>query len=195
MPATLALMTAHTAAANWSWELIARALAGLGALFGDELPDWIGRAAWRRACRQLRAMEALARRLILVMSSQCEPGQPAPHRAAGKRAVRAAGACAGFALFDPLPTGTQAPGIMAAPLPEEFATPTRGLARRMAALAAVMADPGAAARRMARWLARPVGARTTPICLTRPQAPLAEPLSDALALFHRLAVERLNAPP
>ena len=73
MPATLALMTAHTAAANWSWELIARALAGLGALFGDELPDWIGRAAWRRACRQLRAMEALARRLILVMGQYFAP--------------------------------------------------------------------------------------------------------------------------
>jgi hypothetical protein len=189
-------MTAHTAAAaNWSWELIARALAGLTALFGTQMPGWISRAAWRRACRELRVMEALARRLILVMSAQCEPGLTAPRHTAGKRAARVAGMGAGFALFDPLPTGAEAPLIKATPLPEDFATPTCGLARRMAALAAVMAAPEAAAMRMARWLARPVGARTTPICLTRPQGPLAEPLSDALTLFQRLAVERLNAPP
>lgn len=140
-------------------------------------------------------MEALARRLILVMSAQYEPGLPARRQSSGNRAKRRAVERTGFALFDPLPAGLDAPGIMAPPLPEDFATPTHGLARRMAALADLMAAPEAAALRMARWLARPVGTRTTPICLTRLSGPLAEPLSDALALFQRLAVERLNAPP
>ena len=177
---------------------MARALCGLRALFGNAMPGWVARAAWRRACRELRVLEALTRRLVLVMSADMAAVRHAPRPGRSRQAAPPSPSrSAGFVLFDPLPGDLRPAGPITAPLPDDVATPTHGLARRLAALEAVMAAPEQAARRMANWLARPAPARTTPICLTArySSAPGPDLLMDALALFHRLAVERLNAPP
>ncbi|MEN0077874.1 MAG: hypothetical protein AAF753_02070 [Pseudomonadota bacterium] len=200
------------------WQLVASALE---TLTGPHRPQFMGRAAWACAFRELRVAEAAARRAILVMAAECPverpplPSAQAPEpRPAGAPRVRGAGPAARglkFRLSDPIGPAWPAapPGALQANAPGPGA-PVAGVRRaaglwaRVDALAAVLDDPAAAVERVNRLRARPrrhIFARSAAPRL-RPGRPpghvRARWLSwdmDVLMEIHTLAIEALNTPP
>ena len=192
----------------WSWQRLAALVAGLGLVIAPAA-GWLGRGAWRAACRQVRLAEALARRLLI-----CRAGElgfvPAPARCKVPAAQPAplpqsetAPPQAVFALVDRLGglSGTGFAGVPAGlGASDAGEVSIAGLARRLAGLQAVLADPEPYARRLARRLFGSGGSnrRTSPL---RPGAPPGRRRGgivldqDALDLAHFGALDVLNSPP
>lgn len=194
-------MDPRTASAlTLGWQLVAAILARLAVLAGRA---WLPGPLWFRVFAELRRAEAAARRLLVVMAAELAMDARVPVPAQGRavaKALRSPAGPSGFALFDPLPE----PGFrMQQDAPEQAADEpvfhmTDGLAARMAALAALAGDPAPAARRMALWLARTDGPRTSPL---RPGLPpgagrptLSDHEQDVLMQCDDAARERLNRP-
>lgn len=193
-------MDARTQSAlDLGWRLVAATLSRLGALVGR---SWLPGSVWSRAFAELRRAEAAARRLLVVLAGSVPlkavpaTGQacihPVKHRAGGMGGR-------GFSLFDTLPDlaferceGTEAPSD-----PATIFHSTAGLAARLKALAALADNPSPAIRRMALWLARRCGPRTSPL---RPGGPpgvgvdLMDLDCDVVLQCDLCARERLNRP-
>ncbi|MEM9739952.1 MAG: hypothetical protein AAF829_08780 [Pseudomonadota bacterium] len=147
-------------ALDWSFDYLARTLCGLVAALGFDrfVPDLIMRPAWRRALRDVRLLEAIARRLLLALSGDlditaktvnppCAPTAPMPGTARSNRVTKP-----GFCIVEPLPAifGTGVPNACAVDaIPAAPLACTHRLALRIGALQAVLEDPQRVARRMA----------------------------------------------
>jgi len=187
---------------RWSWDYVARGLAGLLALLGwaGFAPSHMLRGAWRMANREMRYLEGMARRLVLAEAGALaglSPPAPLSRRPARKdRAARPRGEYPrGFCLAAPFraadhpcwpgpgrPGAGQdapapmAPGVGAEPPPVVTA---RGLAARIEALEGLIAAPEKAARRMVRQLR---AARIVP-CLVAPPSVRNRPLDLMQSAF------------
>ncbi|MEM1106688.1 MAG: hypothetical protein AAGH87_09885 [Pseudomonadota bacterium] len=156
------------AAIEWNLDFIARSLTALLEALG-----WIqgpgalvARPVWRRTLREVRIFEALARRLVLVLSAHVEVSAPQPRCTESQPAALPPGPPAtpsppagkvrlpGFRLHEPIPAdpfarraqnGAHDPNAILAP-----SVPAARLFRRLEALAKVAENPWGAARRMAR---------------------------------------------
>ncbi|MEL6568249.1 MAG: hypothetical protein AAFQ22_07510 [Pseudomonadota bacterium] len=192
----------------WSWAYVGRGLEGLMALLGWAgcVPTHLLRGAWRAANARMRFLEAMARRLLVAEAGKLSPEtRPA---SAPARPDRARGAHArGFRLMDPA-AAAHFPGWLegaASPVATLPATvfgavggeptpvvPAQALAARIGALKSLIEAPDAAARRMARHLAR--GARAV-LCLTRRPVARTGPMDLERSAFfesERLAFTVLN---
>lgn len=166
----------------WSLGFAARRLGG--ALDLAAPGGWIGshvlRGVWRAACRELHYLEMMVRRLLVAMAGELElsVSRKVPNACAGvcgdtSDALRNRGKSTFFLVFDRKlgPAAVQArlaaigiwEGDVSAALPKcVFGTPPEPepvvdaahLAARFAALASVLADPEAHARRMALKMSR-----------------------------------------
>jgi len=166
---------------RWSWDYVARGLAGLLALLGwaGFAPSHMLRGAWRMANREMRYLEGMARRLLVAEAGAL---QPLPARApSGPRKPdarpprpRAPRAPRGFALIEPVPEAIfncwfddEDPPAPKDPWPcsagAHPAVPAHALAARISALKSLLDAPEKAARRVARMLAR----HASPLCLAR----------------------------
>jgi hypothetical protein len=182
-----------SSALTLGWQLVAATLAQRG---------WLTGPVWARAFGELRRAEAAARRLLVILASgvAVEAAAPAPAVKAHPANLPQTGPkTPGFALFDPLPEPVFGTGGDVA-LPVDSAPAfhsTEGLAARLAALSAFADDPAPTVRRMAFWLARGRGKRTSPL---RPGLPpgvsgdLMDRESDVAMQCDHLARARLNRP-
>ena len=188
-------------ALDLGWRLVHATLAGLCDLAG-QAAGWLPGPVWSRAFAQLRRAEAAARRLLLVLAENLAAetaAEPRPARAPAAKSPATGPKTPGFALFDPLSAfrlgvgdNTPCPAFESLCLHA-----TSGLESRLCALAALVADPAPAIRRMACWLARRASARTSPL---RPGLPpgvsgdLMEREQDVVMQCDALARARLNRP-
>ncbi|MEO0785902.1 MAG: hypothetical protein AAFY10_09395 [Pseudomonadota bacterium] len=201
-------------ALHWSWDFLARTLSVLVMSLGFDtfVPDLIARRARNIAFREVRCLEALARRLLLVESGHLkgELGMvtEAPPSETRKARLRRRGKvnAPGFGLFEPLPDpyaefrtrGDQNLPFKATLSPCDLAQ-SKGLARRIAALQSLLQDPAKAARRLAHWRARPKVRRAVSIRMGRPPGNGCNPTEDLMASTlwhaHQLAMAELNRGP
>ncbi len=200
--ARLWAMDARThSALDLGWRLVRATLAGLRDLTGRSA-GWLPGPAWSRAFGQLRRAEAAARRLLLILAENLAAKavpEARPRHAPAAKPGENRSKTPGFALFDPLPD-LRLPASDSAAVPALGSLPvhaTTGLESRLCALAALVADPAPAIRRMACWLARRASSRTSPL---RPGLPpgvcgdLMDRDQDVVMVCDALARERLNRP-
>ncbi|MEL6568808.1 MAG: hypothetical protein AAFQ22_10350 [Pseudomonadota bacterium] len=212
--------TAHIAL-NRVWTLVAGVLAALAALPGMAgacLPGPV----WARAFAELRLAEAAARRALFVLAAAepapCVPAPsampPAPEAAPGLSSTlspkKTARSPAPFALSDRVADVMDLAGLaetrgMARPIVSTGAPrPIAGLKARMAALQAVLDDPGPAlARFIARrdWPRRHIFDRSTAPCLKPGYPPGFDPrralewAMDVVMEIHTRALQGRASPP
>ncbi|MEM9844996.1 MAG: hypothetical protein AAF965_09375 [Pseudomonadota bacterium] len=201
----------------WNWDYVARGLAGLLALLGWSVyaPSHMARAAWTSANREMRYLEAMARRLLIARAETLvlppvrprtrtpAPATPAatvatddapcPARPRGFRFIEPTMEAHFRGWFDgddpPPPAAPRAPYGPGAPV-----VPAHALAARISALKSTLEAPETATRRMARHLAR----KTRILCLAR-RRPLApggayDLRRDAFFESERLALAVFNRP-
>ncbi|MEM1149338.1 MAG: hypothetical protein AAGI03_02110 [Pseudomonadota bacterium] len=204
--------SATASAFDWSFDFLARTLAGLVESLGfdKQVPELMSRAAWRKALREVRCLEALARRLILVLSGDVVLGETvgsgspksAPRRKSEQPEKRHA---PGIRLLERSPdpwllafgpaesTSTSPSPERPPPSPAVYAS---GLAARLNALKALVDNPHSAARRVA-LLRRRGGPKGRSVLISlirypgRGRVP-ADLLEDTIWLAHQMAVAELN---
>lgn len=197
---------------NWCLDLAARRVGeAVRRGFEGGFVSHIPRGLWAALCREVAFLEAVVRRLLIALVGVL----PEPAKAHARRAISpvssrgtAPSPPSGTALLEPLPdavammarlmgeaqTGRKSGGN---PLPAVM--PAARLWNRLASLKALLADPEAAARRMARRLALRRELRKSPLHLGhRPAAARSRHWSQERDVFFevaRLALLVLNRPP
>lgn len=197
---------------NWCLELAARRV-GQAVLRGFEggFVSHIQRGLWAALCREVAFLEAVIRRLLIalvgVLPEARGPRDRPAHRPHSLPTTAASGRF-GTALLEPLPN----PVAMMARLTREgqicpktggntlpSVMPAARLWNRLASLSALLADPEATARRMARRLACRRARRKSPLHLShRPAAARSRHWNQERDVFSeatRLALIVLNRPP
>jgi len=150
----------------WSWSFLARILAGLRPILGWEkvVSQFLPVSTWRSLASQLRYLERLARRLLVVEAFALDvalPTRRGPARGTRPAGTRAApGPCFRLREDQRFRFGPDTPHAQA-DTPDEMQGPgvriASALAARLEALEALLQNRFAAARRMARLRRRKGG--------------------------------------
>jgi len=195
-----------SSALAWSWAFLVRMLSGIREPFGLDVrrSAFLPVEAWRRLAREIRYLERLARRLILIKAYALDLG-PSGLRSPSLKSSSAASkrpSGLGFRLFEalsPIPGAAEAiasapPAIEAGPLLRDGSR----LLQRISALEAMVEHPERCERRLARWRRNKRGRRTMAIRLW----PMPERRRATVCLYastlvhaHDMAVAAMNTHP
>ncbi|MEO0816055.1 MAG: hypothetical protein AAFX86_01990 [Pseudomonadota bacterium] len=205
---------ATTDAFNWSLDFLARTLAGILATLGFDraVPSLIPRSVWVRALRDLRDMEALARRLIVVLSGSVTLDgmvnrNARPSAATPETSRRGSVNAPGFSLVETEldPFALAGCPAMGADTPRQLPdrTPLSGmvyaapLIAQLDALKAAIENPEPIARRLARRRQRSGPSEPGVMIalvkfLKRRRNPTSDLMESTLWHAHQMAVAELN---